>query len=129
MTDAKSVGKDLIIGMVLLGLIVQIILFFFPNLLYNSSGLWIGVLVGIALSIHMRVSLETAVEQDEEGAVKYMRSRYLIRYVAAAVVLCAVLYLDLGNIITLLIGLMSFKLSAYAQPVIHKLTDKLTKSK
>lgn len=129
MTDAKSVGKDLIIGMVLLGLIVQISLFFFPNLLYNSSGLWIGVLVGIALSIHMRVSLETAVEQDEEGAVKYMRSRYLIRYVAAAVVLCAVLYLDMGNIITLLIGLMSFKFSAYAQPVIHKLTDKLTKSK
>ena len=40
-----------------------------------------------------------------------------------------VLYFDFGNPLTLLVGLIALKISAYLQPYMHKLFLKLKKSK
>lgn len=123
-TDVKTVGREMILIMVAFGLLVQTILLLFQDKMYHSLGLWAGIAIGIASSIHMRVSLEDAMEQDEDGAVKYVRSRFVIRYLVTAVVLAAVIYLRIGSIVTVLIGIVGLKISAYLQPIIHKLLVK-----
>lgn len=118
--DVRRVGKDLIVGMILFGVIVQIVLLFFPDRIYHAIGLWIGVIMGIISSIHMRTVVEEAVYMEDKSAASYVRNRSILRYLLTAVVFGIVLYFDFASILTLLIGIMGLKVSAYLQPVIRR---------
>lgn len=122
--DVKTTGKEMLIGILFYGLIVQLILLFFQDWLYYSVGLWVGTAIAAVSSIHMRISLEDAMDLGEKGASAHSRSRFLLRYLITAVVLGIVLYFRLGSILTILIGITGLKIAAYSQPVIHNVLKK-----
>lgn len=126
----NTVLKGMIAVMILYGIVVQIICLFIPgDHLKMSVGLWIGVAAGIGMAVHIKSSLDEALDLGEEGAQKYMRKSYARRYLMVVVVFVAVSYLKIANILTLFAGVMGLKVSAYLQPVMHKLFLKLKKSK
>lgn len=121
---------ELVTGIILVGVAVQIVcLIAFPNDLYNAIGLWSGVAIGSGMAIHMKYSIEDALDLGETGAVKHVRMTYALRITVVLILMGCVLYFDLGNPLTLLAGLIALKISAYLQPYMHKLFLKLKKSK
>ena len=107
----NTVLKDMIITMLLYGIIAQIVCLIIPgDHLRMTAGLWIGVAAGVFMVIHMQKS-------------------YAIRYLVVVVVFIAVSWLQIANVLTLFAGIMSLKLAAYLQPIMHKLFAKFKKSK
>ena len=111
---------ELLLGIILFGIVIQIIcIIVSSDYLYNSIGLWVGVAIACFMAIHMKRSIEDALDLGEEAGVKHMRKGYGTRMAVVAVAVVAVLISKLGNPIMLAIGIFPLKLSAYAQPVIH----------
>ena len=116
----NNILLELIVGIVLFGMIEQIICFIVSkNYLYNSIGLWCGVAIACFMAVHMKRSIEDALDLGEEGGVKHMRKSYGTRMAVVAVAVIGILISKLGNPITLVIGILPLKFSAYAQPLIH----------
>ena len=62
-----------------------------------------------------------------DAGVKYMKKAYLARTFVGCAVMAAVMYFDWGNPITILVGVMSLKVSVYLQPLVHKILEKRKK--
>lgn len=126
----EVVARDMGMVMILYGVILQIIFLFIPgNLLKMSLGLWIGVIAGILVLVHLYNTLDEALELPAEEAARYMQKRYAVRYTSIAIGFISLTYLDVVNFITLLLGIMGLKVSAYIQPTARKLFEKFRKSK
>lgn len=93
-----------------------------------TIGFVIGIIFSLILIIHMTASVETAMEMGEQGALKHTRIMYLVRMVALIVVFVVMLLLNVGNVFSLLFGLLSLKLSAYIQPITHKVMHRSEKN-
>ena len=92
-----------------------------------SSGLWIGIVTAMALAYHIaRVIAETIDFPDAEKARTRIIAKGILRYVAVVAVFGITMYYDLGNLITLFLGVMGLKISAYLQPALHKVIMKVT---
>ena len=125
----EVVVKDMKKTMFLFGVLVQLVCLFIPgDRLKMSIGLWIGVIAGVAMLLHMWDSIMEALQMDEDSAKRYMQKSYAIRYSVVAVGFGVVLYFDIANVFTLLLGVMGLKISAYLQPIMHKLFQKVKKS-
>ena len=121
--------RNMIKTMTFYGIIIQLICLIIPgDHLRMAAGLWIGVVAGIGMLVHMRQSLNEALDLGEEGAQKHMQKTYAVRYVAVVIGFILIVYLDIANILTLLLGIMGLKLSAYLQPIMCKLFRKFQKS-
>ena len=126
----NTVLKDMIIIMLLYGIIAQIVCLIIPgDHLRMTAGLWIGVAAGVFMVIHMKNSLDEALDYGEQEAQKYMQKSYAIRYLAVVVIFMAACWLQIANVLTLFVGIMSLKLAAYLQPFLHKLFAKFKKTK
>lgn len=126
----NTVLKDMIIIMLLYGIIAQIVCLIIPgDHLKMTAGLWIGVAAGVFMVIHMKNSLDEALDYGEQEAQKYMQKSYAIRYLAVVVIFMAACWLQIANVLTLFVGIMSLKLAAYLQPFMHKLFAKFKKTK
>ena len=126
----NTVLKDMIAVMVLYGIVAQVFCLVIPgDHLRMAAGLWIGVAAGIGMAVHMKNSLDEALDLGEEGAQRYMKKSYAVRYLAVVVIFVAVSYLQIANVLTLFAGVMGLKVSAYLQPTMHKLLVKFKKSK
>ena len=79
-----------------------------------------GALAGF-MAVHMAISLNKAVELDEQGALNHTRKMYAIR--TAIVLTCAVVLFFTGwvNILAVFAGLFGLKPAAYAEPLFRKL--------
>ena len=121
---------ELLTGIISLGILIQIgMAIAFENYLYNAIGLWAGIGVAIFMAIHLKRSIEDELDLGEEGAMKHARTAYATRTLITFVVLGVVIYFKLGNPITVVIGIFPLKLSAYLQPLIHKIFLKFEKAK
>lgn len=117
---------ELLVGIIFLGVVMQIVITIVSkDYLYNAIGLWSGITVACVSAIHMKRSIEDALDLGEKGAIKYVRIAYLKRMLITVVIMGVVIYFQLGNPITLLIGIFPLKLAAYLQPVIHKLFQQI----
>ena len=113
---------ELLVGIILLGIVAQIFCAFISkDYFYYGIGLWGGVAVACFMAVHMQRSIEDELELGEEGAVSHARSAYATRLVVSLVVIGIIVWFKLGNPITLVIGIMTLKISAYLQPQTHKL--------
>lgn len=84
-------------------------------------GLILGAFVAILLVIHMYKSLEKSLSLDEESAQKYSKKMAVLRMVVMGlVVIIALTFPQIFNIIAVLIGIMGLKVSAYMQPITNK---------
>ena len=121
---------ELLTGIISLGILIQIgMAIAFENYLYNAIGLWAGIGIAIFMAIHLKRSIEDELDLGEEGAMKHARTAYATRMLITLIVLGVVIYFKLGNPITVVIGIFPLKLSAYLQPLIHKIFLKLDKTK
>lgn len=110
------------------GILTQIVLLIaFRNHLYNAVGLWTGVVLSFGMAIHMKRTIEDAIDIGGEAADKKMRADSAKRMVIAAIIIAVVFYFKLGNPLTVLLGIFALKISAYAQPVVNTIFKNLSK--
>lgn len=130
MGDSDQIVKDMITIMIIYGIVIQVICLFVPgDHIRMSTGLWIGIITASGMAVHLRNSLDEALDLGAEGAQKYMTRSYAKRYAAVILIFILSGYFHLANVVTLVIGVMGLKASAYLQPVYYKLREKLRKSK
>lgn len=118
---------DLCLGIFLYGLIFQVVLLFFSRRVSYSLGLWIGVVLAIAGSIHMWWSLNRGMDQVAKQAAKTIGTNNLIRYLVLVVVMFVLIYTDFANPIFMFCGYMGMKISAYLNPWLRKISAKVFK--
>lgn len=112
---------ELWIGIVAYGVVFEIVLLFFSRNPAYSIGLWIGVLLAVAGAFHMWWSLDRGLDLPQKEAVKSVTTQRLIRYAVLVVALGALMFVDFANPIFAFFGYMGIKVSAYLNPLIHRL--------
>lgn len=112
---------ELCIGIVAYGVIFEIVLLFFSRNPAYSIGLWIGVILALAGAFHMWWSLNRGLDLPEKAAVKSMSTQNIIRYAMIAAVLAVLMCTSFANPIFAFCGYMGMKVSAYLNPLIHRL--------
>ena len=118
---------DLCLGIFLYGLIFQAVLLFFSRRASYSLGLWIGVVLAIAGSVHMWWSLDRGMDQAAKQAAKTIGTNNLIRYLVLVVVMFVLIYTDFANPIFMFCGYIGMKISAYLNPWLRKISAKVFK--
>lgn len=118
---------NLCLGIFLYGIVFQVVLLFFSREVSYSLGLWIGIVLAIAGSVHMWWSLDRGMEQASKQAAKTIGTNNLIRYFVLVVVMFVLIYTDFANPIFMFCGYMGMKVSAYLNPWLHKISEKVFK--
>ena len=119
----NSALPGLLIGILLYGIFIQLTgVWFVEDKLRYSSGLWIGILTAMGMAYHIALIIAETIDAPNPEKVRTWR------YAAVAAVFAVTMYFDLGNLVTLFLGVMGLKISAYLQPALHKLLLK-TKGK
>lgn len=117
----------LVMGILIYGLLVQIIgVWFVEDKIGYSIGLWYGIAIGIGMAINLATVIYDAVTFDGEGnANKRVAAKSMLRYIVVAILFGILGYFEFGNLFTAFLGVMGLKFSAYAQPLLNKLVNKL----
>ena len=108
-------------GIAAYGIIFEIVLLFFSRNPVYSAGLWIGIILALAGAVHMWWSLNRGLDLPQKAAVKSMSTQNIVRYVTIAAVLAVLMCTDFANPIFAFCGYMGMKVSAYLNPLIHRL--------
>lgn len=129
MTDRlRKMNRTLLemhIGMVFFGLLCQLIgAFFAKEQFYYAASLWFGVAFAVAGSIHMCRTLDRALYCGKDASGIVTRG-YLFRYAVVAAVLVVISMTKRLNPLVFFLGYMSLKVTAYIQPITHKLCNRL----
>lgn len=119
--SAQKTLKELLLGIVLYGFLLQMIpIWFLTDKVAYSLALWIGIVTAICMALHMYRTLERALSYTD-GAQKTVVVNSLLRYAMAMVVLLIVQYRGIGSPIVTFLGIMGLKAGAYLQPFVHKI--------
>lgn len=89
-----------------------------------AGSLWFGIAFAFAASIHMYRTLERAMAAGSDASGLVTRG-YLLRYGMIAFVLIVVSLTGILNPLVVFLGYMSLKVTAYIQPLTHKLCNML----
>ena len=113
-------------GIVLFGVVCQLTaMWFVPNMLKFTIGLWLGIAVAMAAGLHMWGSLKKAFDGFEGDVTKKITQAGIIRYVVIVICFAAVAVSDVGEPIAMFVGIMALKIGAYVQPFTHKFYNKI----
>lgn len=91
-----------------------------------TVGLWVGIACAEFMAVHIAMVLEEASRLEGDQS-RRLSAKSVFRYLVVAVVLLVMVKLGLGNPIAAFIGVMGLKVSAYAQPLMHKIKVKQKK--
>ena len=116
----------LLAGIVIYGLVFQFAgVWFVEDKIGYSIGLWYGIAIGIGMAVNLATVIYDAVTFDGEGnANKRVAAKSMLRYIVVAILLGILGYFEFGNLFAAFIGVMGLKVSAYLQPLFHKLLGK-----
>lgn len=119
---------ELILGIILYGLVVELIgVWFVADKLRYSTGLLIGIALAAGMAVNMAIVLEDAVGLvGQNHAQAKIIAKSILRYLIVVIVFFVMMKLKLGNLITAFLGVMGLKVAAYLQPFTHKAILKLT---
>ena len=117
----------LVAGILIYGVIIQLVgVWFVEDKLGYSIGLWYGIAIAIGMGINMAYVIYDAVTFDgESNANNRVVVKSMLRYFVVVILFCILGFFGFGNIITAFIGAMGLKISAYMQPLLTKLVNKL----
>lgn len=118
---------DLCLGIVLYGIVFEIILLIFSRKPAYSIGLWIGIALAVVGSIHMWWSLDRSLDMVQKDATRQVTTNNIIRYFVAVMVMVVLVYTDFANPIFAFCGYMGMKVSAYMNPFVRKISAKVFK--
>lgn len=111
----------LLLGILIFGIIEELIgIWFAEDKLLFTTGVFIGIGCAMGMGIHIAWILEKSVE-TAGTATKRMAVYSALRYIVVVLIFFAMMYFHLGNFYAAFIGVLSLKISAYAQPLIGKL--------
>lgn len=116
---------NLCLGIFLYGVVFEIVLLFISRRVDYSLGLWIGVILAIAGSIHMYVCLSRSLDMVEKDAEKHVGTNNLIRYAVLVIVMAVLVFTKIANPLFAFAGYMGMKVSAYLNVPLGKLSAKL----
>lgn len=116
----------LVMGIIFYGVAVELIgVWFVSDKWMFTSGLWLGIGVAVGMAIHIATALWDAVDiADAEHAKKKIIAKSMLRYVLVILAFLLVMVFHLGNVISMFIGVMGLKASAYLQPYLMKWKEK-----
>lgn len=121
----NKVLLQLIVGILSYGVLIQILgLFLVEDKIFFSYSLWVGLILSIAMAIHMQLSIEKALEQEGRAAQTVLSRAYLIRTVVIFLTMGTGAYFGFLSILPCFIGLMGLKAAAILQPKLDKLWQK-----
>lgn len=113
------------VGMFFFGLVCQTAgVFFVQDQTEFALSLWFGIAFAFAGSIHMCRTLDRALLCGENAQGIVLRG-YLFRYFVFGAVLVIAALTPALNPLVMFLGYMSLKVTAYLQPLTHKLCNRL----
>ena len=117
----------LVFGIVLYGILVELIgVWFVDDKIGYSIGLWYGIAIAIGMAINLAVVIYDSVTLDgTKGASRRIIAKSLRRYVVVVILFVILGCLKFGNLFAAIVGVFGLKISAYAQPLLTKIADKL----
>ncbi len=117
---------QLIVGILLYGIVIQITGMWFVNdKQAYTLGLWIGIALAIGMAINMAIVILDAVDAAATtGSTVRTGFWSVLRYVVVVGVFVAAWYFELANPLIMFLGLMGLKVSAYLQPMFHKIISR-----
>lgn len=126
----NPVLPELILELIVYGLVVQFVgVWFVEDKLRYSTGLWMGIVMAAVLAINMAVVILDTVElMAEKRASRKSAFFAALRYIIVVAVFAVTGIFNLGNLITMFIGVMGLKVAAYLQPFTHKIILKRDKT-
>lgn len=125
----NPVLPELLSGIVLYGIVLQFTgIWFVSDKLQYSFGLWIGILLAMGMAVNMAVVILDSVDMMAVRG-RAVRTGFwsVLRYVVVVGVFAAAWYFELANPLIMFLGLMGLKVSAYLQPMFHKIISRMRK--
>lgn len=115
------------LGILFLGALAQIIgVFIAKDKMMYAGSLWLGALLALAATYHMYRSLDLALDQPEKTAQKMIFRGYILRYVILIFILLVLMKTEVMNpLIFFFSYVICMKVTAFLQPLTHKLCNKL----
>lgn len=112
----------LVLGIIIYGVLIQLTgVWFVEDKLRFSTGLWIGTGLAVWMAINIAQVLRDAVEiYGEDGARNRVIIKSVLRYFVVVIVFFVMMKFNLGNMVSAFIGVFGLKISAYLQPLAHK---------
>ena len=98
-----------------------VFMWFWPDRLLFTTGLWIGIVEAVFMAFHMYRALYMA--DASKRIQKGFGQRYSLTLASALVIY----WLELGSFLAFFLGLLSLKFGAYLQPLIHQILTKKKK--
>lgn len=119
--NENSIVWEMAIIILGLGLLIQIVLFFFAReCFYVSCGLWLGIAIAIYMLVYMYYILKKGLGSDAKQAKKYVLVHFVVRYLSVGIMFWVVLYARLGSPFSCFAGVLCLKAAAYIQPFLEK---------
>lgn len=114
-------GIELIIGNVIYYILGQILILIFADRKLNVSiGFILGVIISVLMTFHMTIAIEQAMSFNERGADRHVKKTTAARMILCFIALIVIGITQVGDIVVALFGVMALKVSAYLQPLTHK---------
>lgn len=115
------------LGILFLGVLAQIIgAFIVKDEVMYAKSLWFGVLLALVSTYHMYRSLDRALDQPEKTATKMIIRAYILRYVMLIFFLLVIAKTGVMNLLVFFFSyVIAMKVTAFLQPITHKLCNKL----
>lgn len=117
----------LLIGIIIYGSIIQFTgVWFAEDKIGYSIGLWYGIAIAVGVAINLATVIYDAVTFDGEGnANKRVAAKSMLRYIIVVILFFILGYFEFGNLFTAFLGVFGLKISAYMQPLLNKIVNKL----
>ncbi len=120
----ESLPGILILDLVYLILGEIIILLFIPNPVIYAVGFLAGVAYAVFCVFHMSFQIRKVVYGGDSRALPVGSA---FRMSMMLVVFVALHYFNIGDIVAACIGMFSMKVSAYLEPITHRITSRILK--
>ncbi len=114
---------DLCLGIFCYGVLFEAILLIFSRQLSYSLGLWLGVVLAMAGSVHMWWVLTRSL--GSEKASRNVGAQSILRYFVLFIMMLLGGLTGLANPIFVFFGYMGMKFAAYVQPFTHRVSVRL----
>lgn len=125
----KSILKEMVYGMLLYGVVGQLIVLLFSTSIKVTLGWWVGVLIAIVYGYQMWWSLGKALDLKEDDARKKMTGYSTLRYLFIVIVMAVVMITEIVNPLSAVFGIFALKAGAYLQPLMHLIGERKSKQK
>lgn len=114
------------LGLLFWGIVCQTAgAFLAENQGYYAKSLWFGILFAMISTVHMYRQLDRALDYGEKTANKMIFGGYLIRYVFFVLIMIIIMITKVMNPLIVFLAYMGMKVTAFLQPITHKLCNKM----